>query len=448
MSRFFLIFLMLWLMKGFLLYLVDKSGIIIENHCHPSRFFQKKIESMADEDLSKLKIDRSAKTLPRTRWRKGLYWGGAAILLALSGLYAGGVISPSASVQVVTVSQVYPSQTFTLLNASGYVVPQRKAAVASKITGRLVSLMVEEGNQIKQGQIIARLENDDTLASRDQALANRKVAEANLAEAKAELSIATLTYGRNKRLLERQIVSKSEYDNAEARYKRAQAAVAAAKAAIGASTAVLRGATVALDYSLIRAPFDAVVLTKNADIGDIVTPLGAATNAKAAVVTIADMHSLQVEADVSESNLGLIKSGQPCEIQLDAIPDTRFEGVVHMIVPTADRSKASVMVKIRFLQPDPRILPEMSAKVAFLSRPVKEAEQRRRTAVHHLALVKRGKQQSLFILQEDHVKETVVLTGETFGDMIEILSGAKAGDRVVMKPDQLKNGAKIKIAEK
>jgi len=133
----------------------------------------------------------------------------------------------------VTVSQVYPSQTFTLLNASGYVVPQRKAAVASKITGRLVSLMVEEGNQIKQGQIIARLENDDTLASRDQALANRKVAEANLAEAKAELSIATLTYGRNKRLLERQIVSKSEYDNAEARYKRAQAAVAAAKAAIG-----------------------------------------------------------------------------------------------------------------------------------------------------------------------------------------------------------------------
>ena len=436
-------------MKGFLLYLVDKSGIIIENHCHPSKFFQKKIESMADEDLSKLKIDRSAKALPRKRWRKGLYWGGAVVLLlALSGLYAGGVIRPSASVQAVTVSQVYPSQTFTLLNASGYVVPQRKAAVASKITGRLVSLMVEEGNQIKQGQIIARLENDDTLASRDQALANRKVAEANLAEAKAELSIATLTYGRNKRLLERQIVSKSEYDNAEARYKHARAAVAAAEAAIGASTAVLRGATVALDYSLIRAPFDAVVLTKNADIGDIVTPLGAATNAKAAVVTIADMHSLQVEADVSESNLGLIKAGQPCEIQLDAIPDTRFAGVVHMIVPTADRSKASVMVKIRFLQPDPRILPEMSAKVAFLSRPVKEAEQRRRTAVHHLALVKRGKQQSLFILQDDHVKETVVLTGETFGDMIEILSGAKAGDRVVMKPDQLKNGAKIKIAEK
>jgi multidrug efflux pump subunit AcrA (membrane-fusion protein) len=173
---------------------------------------------MADEDLSKLKIDRSAKALPRKRWRKGLYWGGAAVLLALSGLYAGGVIRPSTSVQVVTVSQVYPSQTFTLLNASGYVVPQRKAAVASKITGRLVSLMVEEGNQIKQGQIIARLENDDTLASRDQALANRKVAEANLAEANAELSIATLTYGRNKRLLERQIVSKSEYDNAEARY--------------------------------------------------------------------------------------------------------------------------------------------------------------------------------------------------------------------------------------
>jgi RND family efflux transporter MFP subunit len=405
---------------------------------------------MADEDLSKLKIDRSAKALPQARRKKGLYWGGALVILVIATifLYFQGILQPSKSVQVVTVSRIYPSQTFTLLNASGYVVAQRKAAVASKITGRLVSLMVEEGNRVKEGQIIARLENEDTIASRDQAQAQRKVAEANLEEARAEMNVAALTYDRNKRLLERQIISKSEYDNVDARNKRARAAVAAAEAAVKASTAALQGATVALDYSLIRAPFDAVVLTKNADIGDIVTPLGAATNAKAAVVTIADMRSLQVEADVSESNLGLIKAGQPCEIQLDALPDSRFAGVIHMIMPTADRSKASVMVKVRFLEPDPRILPEMSAKVAFLSRPVKSGEEQARTAVHGLVLISRGEQKVLFVVQDDRVQETVVRIGESFGDMVEILDGAKAGEKVVLKPNRLKDGEKIKIAEK
>jgi RND family efflux transporter MFP subunit len=391
---------------------------------------------MADEDLSKLKIDRSTKALPQARRKKGLYWGGALVILVIAAifLYFQGILQPSKSVQVVTVSRIYPSQTFTLLNASGYVVAQRKAAVASKITGRLVSLMVEEGSRVKEGQIIARLENEDTIAARE--------------EARAEMNVAALTYDRNKRLLERQIISKSEYDNVEARHKRAQAAVAAAEAAVKGATAALQGATVALDYSLIRAPFDAVVLTKNADIGDIVTPLGAAATAKAAVVTIADMRSLLVEADVSESNLGLIKAGQPCEIHLDALPDSRFKGVIHMIVPTADRSKASVMVKVRFLDPDPRILPEMSAKVAFLSRAVTSGEEQARTAVHGLALISRGDRKALFLVQDDRAQETLVRTGESFGDMVEIISGAKAGDKVVLKPNQLKNGAKIKIAEK
>ncbi len=408
------------------------------------------MEFMTDEDLSKLKIDRSAKALPQARRKKGLYWGGALVILIIATifLYFQGILQPSKAVQVVTVSRIYPSQTFTLLNASGYVVAQRKAAVASKITGRLVSLMVEEGSRVKAGQIIARLENEDTIASRDQALAQRKVAEANLEEARAEMNVAALTYDRNKRLLERQTISKSEYDNAEARHKRAQAAVAAAEATVSVSVAAIQGATVALDYSLIRAPFDAVVLTKNADIGDIVTPLGAAATAKAAVVTIADMRSLQVEADVSESNLGLIKAGQPCEIQLDALSESRFAGVIHMIVPTADRSKASVMVKVRFLDPDPRILPEMSAKVAFLSRTVKSGEEHARTAVHRSALISRGERNSMFLVQDDHVRETVVRTGESFGDMIEIMDGARAGDKVVLKPDRLKDGAKIKIAEK
>ena len=327
---------------------------------------------MADEDLSKLKIDKSVSPARMGRRRKLLYWVGALLLFVLTGfLYFQGVFSPAVQVEVFSVAKIYPSQAFTLLNASGYVVAQRKAAVASKITGRLISLSVEEGSRVKKNEVIARMENEDALASRDQAEANLNVAHHNLEQVRAELQDATLSFNRYKDLLDKGFVAKADYDASEARYKKAIAAVAAAEAAVKANAAALQGANVMIEYSLIRAPFDAVVLTKNADIGDIVTPIGASANAKAAVVTIADMSSLQVEADVSESNLRQIKVGQPCEIQLDALPDLRFRGVIHMIVPTADRSKATVMVKVRFIDNDQRILPEMSAKVAFLSRPTK-----------------------------------------------------------------------------
>jgi RND family efflux transporter MFP subunit len=218
---------------------------------------------------------------------------------------------------------------------------------------------------------------------------------------------------------------------------------------VNAGSAALQGANVALEYTFIRAPFDAVVLTKNADIGDIVTPLGAAANAKAAVVTIADLNSLQVEADVSETNLGLVKVGQPCEILLDALPDSRFRGVVHTIVPTADRTKATIMVKVRFLDKDPRILPEMRAKVSFLSRPVRPEEQKPRTAVNRSALMSHGSSDTVFVIRGDRVVETPVKTGQELGEMIEILDGVKAGERVVVKPTgRLKNGSRIKIPEK
>ena len=216
-----------------------------------------------------------------------------------------------------------------------------------------------------------------------------------------------------------------------------------------AGVASLQAAKVAVEYTLIRAPFDAVVLTKNADIGDIVTPLGAAANAKAAVVTIADLGSLQVEADVSETNLGLVKVGQPCEILLDALPDSRFRGVVHTIVPTADRTKATIMVKVRFLDKDPRILPEMRAKVAFLSRSLKSQENKPRLAVNRSAIVSHGSNDTVFVIQGDRVVETPVKTGEELGEMIEILDGVKAGERVVTKPTgRLKHGSRIRIAEK
>jgi RND family efflux transporter MFP subunit len=297
--------------------------------------------------------------------------------------------------------------------------------------------------------VVARLENEDVSATRDQAAANVNAARFTLEQAQADLRVATLSFTRNKELLSRGVVAQQAYDDALARYERAVAAVAAAEAALKANMAALEGATALLEYTLIRAPFDAVVLTKDADVGDIVTPLGAAANAKAAVVSIADMSSLEVEADVSESNLSQIRLGQPCEIQLDALPERRFRGQIHMIVPTADRSKATVMVKVRFIDKDNRILPEMSAKVAFLARLAKPDEQKPRTALHQTALVDRKDKKVVFLVREDRVAETSVTLGSPMGDMVEVLGGAKVGDRVVLNPpDGLKNGSKIKIEEK
>ena len=359
------------------------------------------------------------------------------------------VFNPIIEVKVSTVSQVYPSQTFTLLNASGYVVAQRKAAVASKITGRLEWLGVEEGSKVKKGQVIAKLEGEDAAAARDQAIANLDNAMFNLDMTKAEMNDAILHYNRQRELLAQGVVPQSELDIAEARYKKAKASVAAAESAINACKAALHFARISLRYTFIRAPFDAVVLTKNADVGDIVAPLGAAATARAAVVTIADMDSLLVEADVSESNLQKVTIGQPCEIQLDALPENRFRGMVHMIVPTADRSKASVMVKVKFLDKDDRILPEMSAKVAFLERSVTLDEQNPKTALNSNAIIMHNNTGFVFLINENRVYKTPLTTGSQIGDLTEVLDGVKSGDKVVVNPPKnLRDGTRIKIKEK
>jgi RND family efflux transporter MFP subunit len=405
---------------------------------------------MANEEISRLKIDKSeAFVRPRKR-RRLLRWAGAALLIVvLAVLYFTGVFAPAVQVEVVTVSKAYPSQAFTLLYASGYVVAQRKAAVASKITSRLVSLSVEEGNRVKKGQVIARLEGEDVKAARDQAKANLNVARSNMEQTKAELRDAKLLYDRDKELVSKGYIAKAEFDDADARYKKAVAAFSAAGSSIKASAAALRNAEVQMEYTLIRAPFDAVVLTKDADVGDIVTPLGAAANAKASVFTIADMSSLQVEVDVSESNIEKVKKGQPCEIELDALPDARFPGFVHMIVPTADRSKATVLVKVRFADLDSRILPEMSARVAFLQRETTPDERTPKTALNRAAIMTRNGRSTVFLIKNNQAIETPVRLGSEIGDMREVVEGLRAGDKVAVRPlNKLRNGVKVKVAEK
>jgi RND family efflux transporter MFP subunit len=403
---------------------------------------------MANEDLSKLKIDKD-KAAFRPRRKKKFFFpililvGLCVVLVAILG-----IVRPTVKVRSATITQIYPSQAFTILNASGYVVPQRKSALASKVTGRLIWLGVEEGNRVKKDQIVARLENQDVTAAKDQAAANVKAARFNLEQTKAELRDATVTFNRNKELLAKGVIARATFDDVLARYQKAAAATEAADAQVKASLAALDGANIALEYTLIRAPFAGVVLTKDADLGDIVTPIGAAVNAKSAVVTIADMDSLQIEVDVSESNVRQVTIDQPCEIQLDALPDQQFRGAIHMIVPTADRSKATITVKVRFIDKDSRILPEMSARVAFLSRPVKPEEQKPRIAISQAAVVNRQGKESVFLIRENRALETPVRLGDKIGDMVEVLEGVKAGDKIVLNPsDKLKNGSKIKIEE-
>jgi RND family efflux transporter MFP subunit len=404
---------------------------------------------MTDNDLSRLRIDKAQ--FSQRRSRKSRLVALLVLVAALFGtgyLYAQGVLTPAVEARLANVATLYPAQTFTLLNASGYVVAQRKAALGSKLTSRLVYLAVEEGDRIKTGQVIARLENADVLAARDRAKANIEVTRTALAQAEAELKDATLSYQRAKEMLTRKFTSQSDFDAAEARYKKALAAVANQQAMLRLSEAMLAETEVQVDYTAIRAPFDAVVLTKNADIGDIITPLGAAANARASVITIADMESYQVEADVAESNIAQVQVGQPCEIQLDALPDTRLRGKVHTIVPTADRSKASIMVKVAFIDNDPRILPEMSAKVAFLARDVALDEQQPVTAVPTAAVVEQDGHPLVYVVRNGQAVATPVRLGRRFADLAEVKAGLAVGDRVVLQPPEtLKNGAKIRASQ-
>jgi RND family efflux transporter MFP subunit len=408
---------------------------------------------MEKEELSQLKITRNNQDSPgknfKTR-RKGpfILFIGLLVLLILGVLYWQGLLDPAREVEVTTVSLIYPSQTYTLLNASGYAVAQRKAAVASKGTGRLEALLVEEGSRVKKGEILARIESADVQATADQARANVNTARANLGQIEAEIKDAKLKFERSQRLLQSKAIAQSEYDTAETKLQQLQSARAAGQSQIIAAQAGLQAGQVALEYTLIRAPFDGVILTKNADVGEVVAPFGSSINAKAAVVTMADLQSLIVEADVSETNLEKVKVGQPCEIQLDALPGQRFPGQVHMIVPTADRSKATVLTKVKFLEKDPRVLPEMSAKVSFLSRPVGRDE-KPKIAIPPSAMIERNGKTLVYRVEGDKVREVQVQKGGPLADFVEVTQGLKAGERLALKPNRnLRDGTRVKIAEK
>ena len=407
---------------------------------------------MSSPDLSKLSIDRGSKSFAPRRKRRFLNrWTiGIGVVVAL--LVANGVwraIAAPASVEVSTVATAYPTAAISLLNATGRVSAWRKAAVSTKATGRLEWLGVQEGSRVKEGEVIARLEDRDVAAARDSAVAGAKAARANLEQGEAELKDAEHNFQRTKDLYQQKFISASALDSAEARFDKAKASISSLNGQIGVAEANARQAEVAVEQTLIRAPFDGIVLTKNANQGDIITPFSSATDSKGAVVNMADMSTLEVEADVSEASISKIVVGMPAEIQLDAYPDLRLMGQVSRIVPTVDRTKATLLVKVSFVEKDARVLPDMSAKVSFLSRAPTPGERKPVVAVRPEAIARRGGKDVLFVVGDDNVAREVVEAKTTkLGDLVQV-TGVKAGDKVVLNPgEKVRDGAPVTIAKK
>jgi len=362
-----------------------------------------------------------------------------------------------------------------ILTATGYVVAHRKAAVSPKVSGKMDHLYVDIGSVVKTNQVLATLEHNDidaqlddakaalatTEAQKAQAEANKSQAEANLVQARATEHQTGLDYGRQTKLLKDGVAAQSDFDNAEAKEKVADAQVKQAVAQISSADAALKSVVAQiesfkarirlleaqLEYTSIRAPFDGLVISKDAEVGEAVSPavFGVGTT-RASVVTIVDPKTLEVEADVNESNITQVQQGWPAEITLDAIPDKKFKAEAYQVVPTADRQKATVKVKVRFLELDPRVLPDMNAKVTFLQKATPKAAITPKITVPKSSIQQRDGKTAVLLLNGDQVKVQPVQTGADYADRVEIKEGLIGGETVVVKGgDTVADGARVKI---
>jgi HlyD family secretion protein len=397
-----------------------------------------------------------------SRWRRRVIWLVLIVGIVTAAAVASGRRPPE--VQASTVMTATPSAQYAVLTASGYVVAQRRAAVSSKASGRLLELRVREGSRVKEGELIARLDAADVSAAMlaaqagvNQAVAGGQQAQANLRSAQIELANAESELQRSLSLQQQGFVSTQAVDAAKRRTDAARATVAAAQAGIASAQGALASAQAQMQVQQvnrnnteIRAPFEGVVLVKNANVGDLITPFSSAAGTLGAVVTMADMGTLEVEADVSEANVGKIKREMPVEIALDALPGERFRGFVASIVPTVDRAKATVMTKVRFEKLDPRVLPEMSAKVVFLSKVPGDEDFKPVTAVNPKTVVEREGKKTVFRIAADNKLQALpVSPARTLGDALEVTGAAiKPGERLVLSPtERLRDGQTVAVAK-
>jgi HlyD family secretion protein len=404
-------------------------------------------------DLSSLRIDRDAlEERPR---------GGRALRL-IGGLAVAAAVAAAAmfayrrwvaplgipEVTIATVQVQAADQSGALLTAAGYIVAQRQAAVTSKIPGRLASLNVREGSRVRTGDVIGRIESKDIEAQLDESRRGLDVARAAHAETLAREFEARREFERQGRLLKEGVSSQSDYDGAEARYKVAVAQVDSAAAAIPRAEALVTVARVALENTLIIAPFDGIVTTKSAEVGEIVAPVSVGGPARGtSVVLIADMDSLEAEVDINESHIGRLRVDQPAEIVLDAYPDRRYPGLLRQIVPTANRQKATIQGKVAFKEKGGEVLPEMSARVTFLESAPREGETRRaRIFAPKGAIVTRDGAPAVVAFREGRASVIRIELGPEIEGRVEILSGLHGGESVILNPPEgVNDGSRVRL---
>ena len=398
------------------------------------------------DQLASLRIDRDR---PRagsaSKWLALL---AAALLLAAGGtwLLVGGGLASLRALEIETVrpsvrASTGPAPGTTLLTASGYVVPRRKAVVSAKIQGRLMELKVEEGSRVEADEIIARLENQDYVAQVSSARAAVQRAEADLGEQDRQLRLSQQMEREN-------VLSRDAREAAESRVRMAAAALEQAKALLQVAEAQYRN-------TLIRAPFKGVVLRKMAEVGESVAPIPPGVNissSSGAIVALADLDTLEVEADVAESNVARLGADQPAEVSVEAFPDKTYKAVLRQIIPTADRTRATVMVKVTILDKDPNLKPEMNAKVNFIEKEAPAAPDAAAAAapptitVPDGAVVDRGGAATVFEVREGRARALSVETAGTRGGETVVRHGLSGTETLVLRPPTtLRDGDKVRI---
>jgi RND family efflux transporter MFP subunit len=396
-------------------------------------------------DLSKLRINRDdpPPALKRALSRVLVLVGAAVLIFVVLAvaLRRGG----ATPVQVVTVTTAggegaaNSSGGAVAVVANGYVVARTKAAVSAKIPGRLAYLGVSEGSRVEKGAVIARLDNADYTAAVGQAEAEVASAKATLIETQSDRDQARREYVRVRDVHAQNsnLVSPQEVENAESRARQGDARVDAQSARVDAAAAGLRVAQANLENTYIRAPFSGTVLRKEAEVGEVVAPSVGGGLTRGAVVTMADLATLEVEVDVNEAYIARIKSGQDARITLDAYPDTSFRGTVRQVVPTADRQRATVQVKVTIVDRDPRILTEMGAKVEFLEAPRaaptgSQAAARPRILVPAAAVHSQDGRTVVWVVRDGRLQQRDVDAGPVSGNFREIRSGLSGGEQLLV----------------
>ena len=378
-------------------------------------------------DLSGLKIDRDAAP-SRSRWP----WAVGLVALALAA--AVGILRPwdgPVEVQVIRVAASGGQATGGGLTANGYVVARTKASISTKVMGRLEFIGVSEGSRVRRGDVVARLENDDLRAAVALREAEHKAVQAAEAEARAEVERLARERQRYTELRSRDLVAPRDLEEIQARDDGARARLTAAEARGEAAEAAVRLARVQLAYSEIRAPFDGTVLRKDAEVGEVVAPAATGMGlTRGAVLTMADLGSLEVEVDVNETYIRRVVEGRPAQIVLDAYPGERFAGEVRQVVPTANRQRATVQVKVGFVEADPRILPEMSARVDFElpSEPGGPSV----IFVPAEAVERREGADVVWVLADGRLESRPVEAGPVSAGKREIYRGLRSGERIVV----------------